>query len=265
MASSLRAAVGLQFQGGRTPATDAEVLRQSGAGGGELAVRAARIRLFRRAVLRLPQALVEVLARSTRYREVLLEDLRWLVGHCALLADAPPRVRSRLVVPPRRRARQHLEDLPSEGVRARSRGSSAAAAGGYEEGWSGGPGADDVGIIRAAGAFACETCGRAFHSADARAVHAFAAHKALSPISCYMHGPVCPCCLKCFWTLPRLLHHLGASSKGCLTALRARFAPLSETAARRERDEDNLRVAACPALRRRPATRAFGPFPRPPP
>ena len=113
--------------------------------------------------------------------------------------------------------------------------------------------------------FRCYECGRDFGSKAALSMHAYRVHGYTSPAKRYAPGSSCICCMKEFWTRPRLLHHLSCNSKRCLERIMLAVAPIPE-GLREELDRaDALHCKNARAsgehvlLAHRPAVQLYGP------
>ena len=70
----------------------------------------------------------------------------------------------------------------------------------------------------------CGVCNMVFKSHQSKTLHEFKAHGVKDPVRCYAPTTTCVCCMRNFWTRPRIVNHLKKSSF-CRLNLQMRFAP----------------------------------------
>ena len=113
----------------------------------------------------------------------------------------------------------------------------------------------------------CGICNKVFKSHQSKTLHEFKAHGIKDPIRCYAPSSVCVCCMKNFWTRPRIVNHLK-KSRFCRLNLQMKYAPFitSEECNRLEAIEHpDLKVLIAGGKRlhyanRAPCTRMPGPL-----
>ena len=113
----------------------------------------------------------------------------------------------------------------------------------------------------------CRECNKVFRSLQSKTLHEFKAHGIKDPIRLYAPSTVCVCCLKIFWTRPRIVNHLKKSRR-CRLNLQMRYEPFitnetCDTLDEAERPDLNVFIQGGKRLHfanRAPCTRMPGPL-----